>query len=170
MPRDEAEKSYGFKLYQGGAVPGSELRIVEVEGLDIEACGGTHLNNSSEIEQIKILKSSKVQDGIIRIEFVAGKAANKSDDKQDALVKKACELLHCQPNQLAFRAEELFTKWKKAKKGKLAKSEYDLVSWKTSDEDPLIHTAKVLKTQPEHIVKTITKFLTQYGSLKRIAK
>ena len=32
-------------IYQGGAVPGKNLRIVEVPGIDVEACGGTHLNN-----------------------------------------------------------------------------------------------------------------------------
>ena len=39
IPREEAEEKYGFTIYQGGAVPLKELRIVEVEGIDFEACG-----------------------------------------------------------------------------------------------------------------------------------
>ncbi|MGE0792696.1 MAG: alanine--tRNA ligase [Candidatus Woesearchaeota archaeon] len=170
LPRAEAEKKYGFKLYQGGAVPGSEIRVVEIQDLDVEACGGTHLNNTSEAVEIKVLKSSKVQDGTIRIEFVAGKAASKEDDVDSELVKQACVLLRCEPKELPYRAEELFEKWKKAKKGILKKSEFEIVSRKKFEGDVLIETASILKTQPEHIVNTITKFLTQYGSLKRIAK
>jgi alanyl-tRNA synthetase len=43
MGRDEAEKRYGFVIYQGGAVPGDVLRIVRIGDLDVQACGGTHL-------------------------------------------------------------------------------------------------------------------------------
>ena len=42
MDKTEAEKEYGFSLYQGGIVPGNELRIVNIEGIDTEACCGTH--------------------------------------------------------------------------------------------------------------------------------
>ena len=42
MQRDEAEKKHGYRLYQGGAVPGKIIRVVEIVGLDAEACGGIH--------------------------------------------------------------------------------------------------------------------------------
>jgi alanyl-tRNA synthetase len=170
MARDEAEKKYGFSLYQGGAVPGNSVRVVEIAKLDVEACGGTHLNNTSELEQIKVLKSSKVQDGTIRLEFVAGNAANSVDDEESEVVVKACELLNCTPKQLPLRAEELFNKWKKAKKTQLLKKDFDLISKKEVEGDPLMETSKILKTQPEHIINTLQKFLNQYESLKRIAK
>ena len=32
-----------------------EVRLVEIEGLVLEACGGTHLSNVSEIKGIKII-------------------------------------------------------------------------------------------------------------------
>jgi len=38
MPRSEAEKLYGFRLYQGGAVPGKEIRVVKSGEWDVEAC------------------------------------------------------------------------------------------------------------------------------------
>ncbi len=72
LERNEAEKKYGFRLYQGGAVPGKVLRIVSIAE-DSEACGGLHADNTGEIEKIKILKTEKIQDGIIRIEIAAGK-------------------------------------------------------------------------------------------------
>ncbi|MDZ4256311.1 MAG: alanine--tRNA ligase, partial [archaeon] len=41
LSRTQAEQQYGFRIYQGGFVPGKELRLVEIEGIDIQACGGT---------------------------------------------------------------------------------------------------------------------------------
>jgi len=72
MPRNEAEAKYGFRLYQGGAVPGKEIRVVEVEGWDAEACGGTHVRSTSEVGLVKILNTERVQDGVERLVFAAG--------------------------------------------------------------------------------------------------
>lgn len=77
MLKDAAEKKYGFVLYQGGFIPGSEIRVVNIKGFDVQACGGTHLNNTSEIGLIKILGSKRIQDGAIRLEYVCGDAAKK---------------------------------------------------------------------------------------------
>lgn len=38
MDKSEAEKQFGFALYQGGIVPGNQLRVVNIEGVDTEAC------------------------------------------------------------------------------------------------------------------------------------
>ncbi|MCW4048983.1 MAG: hypothetical protein NWE89_04525 [Candidatus Bathyarchaeota archaeon] len=38
MQRDKAE--YGLRLYQGGAVPDKEIKIVDMGEWDVEACGG----------------------------------------------------------------------------------------------------------------------------------
>lgn len=57
MDKAEAEKQFGFKLYQGGVVPGNELRVVDIEGVDTEACCGTHCDNTAEVGWIKISKS-----------------------------------------------------------------------------------------------------------------
>ncbi len=74
LTKTQAEKKYGFRLYQGGAIPTNILRVVSIGELDTEACGGTHLNNTREVGRIKIIGSKKIQDGVIRIEFKAGEA------------------------------------------------------------------------------------------------
>jgi alanine--tRNA ligase len=73
MERNEAEKLYGFRLYQGGAPEGREIRVVSIPGIDVEACGGTHLNNTKEVERIRILRAERIQDGVDRVVFAAGK-------------------------------------------------------------------------------------------------
>jgi alanyl-tRNA synthetase len=157
MPRDQAEKRYGFSLYQGGAVPGKQLRIVEIEGFDVEACGGTHLNVTSEVGLIKILRTSKVQDGIIRIEFVAGNAAVKEGEKEKIILKEIAKLLECNIDQIPGRAKELFSKWKLARKKKL--TIFNLESTERYKGEILLKTAEILRTQPEHVVNTIKRFL-----------
>ena len=72
IDRNTAEKTYGFRLYQGGVPPGNSIRVLDIPGVDVEACGGTHLNNIGEIEQIKIIRSERIQDGVNRIVFAAG--------------------------------------------------------------------------------------------------
>jgi alanyl-tRNA synthetase len=81
--RNEAEKMYGFRIYQGGYVPSRQIRVVNVDGWDIEACGGTHCKRTGEIGMIKIAKAERVQDGVVRLEFVAGQVALKYAQKQE---------------------------------------------------------------------------------------
>jgi alanyl-tRNA synthetase len=81
--RGEAEQKYTFRIYQGGVVPTSNVRIVNIEGWDIEACGGTHVKNTGKIGLIKITKAERIQDGIVRLEFVAGEAAINYIQKQE---------------------------------------------------------------------------------------
>src|SRR3712207_3717662 len=73
--RGDAEQQFSFRIYQGGVVPTSNVRIVNIDGWDIEACGGTHVKSSGEIGLVKIVKSERIQDGVVRLEFVAGEAA-----------------------------------------------------------------------------------------------
>jgi len=70
--RNEAEEKYGFIIYQGGFIPETRLRIVEIENTDVEACSGTHLDNTLEIGLVKIKSVEKIADGLIRFRFVAG--------------------------------------------------------------------------------------------------
>jgi alanyl-tRNA synthetase len=72
MERNVAEKRYGFRLYQGGAVPGKEIRVVRIGDFDVEACGGIHCKNTYDVGAIKILRTKRIQDGVVRLEFVSG--------------------------------------------------------------------------------------------------
>ena len=57
MDKAEAEKQFGFKLYQGGVVPGNSLRVVDIVGVDTEACCGTHCDSTAEVGWIKLVKT-----------------------------------------------------------------------------------------------------------------
>jgi alanyl-tRNA synthetase len=51
------------------------LRIVEIEGFDFSACGGTHVRRTGEVGLIKIRKSEKIKGNLTRLEFLCGKRA-----------------------------------------------------------------------------------------------
>ena len=81
--RGTAEQKYGFKIYQGGVVPVKSVRIVSIEDFDVEACGGTHVKKTKDVELIKITKTKRIQDGVVRLEFVSGPTAREYVKQQE---------------------------------------------------------------------------------------
>ncbi len=87
--RGAAEQKYGFRIYQGGVVPVKSVRIVSIEDFDVEACGGTHTKTTKEVELIKISRTKRIQDGVVRLEFVAGDAAREYVKQHEADLETA---------------------------------------------------------------------------------
>ncbi|AIF70291.1 alanyl-tRNA synthetase [Palaeococcus pacificus DY20341] len=116
LPRTEAEQRYGFRLYQGGVVPGKVIRVLNIEEWDVQACGGTHLPHTGLIGPIKILRTERIQDGVERIIFAAGEAAIKWMQESEAIIKKTSEIFRVPPEKLPETAQKFFDEWKKARK------------------------------------------------------
>lgn len=140
MPRAEAEKRYGFAIYQGGAAPGKLVRVVEIEGADVEACGGLHLPSTGKVGMIKIVKEERIQDGVSRIEFVAGEQALKYTQQQEEILKQACEKLRVSLEQLPSAEERFFSEWKERGKmleeleNKIAELEASMLAKEAKEE------------------------------------
>jgi alanyl-tRNA synthetase len=107
MPRHVAEERYGFRLYQGGVVPGRLVRVVDIGGWDIEACGGTHSKTTGEVGLIKVTRAERVQDGIERLEFVAGEAAIEYMHRMDSELQELSSVLGTQRENLPRVAKTL---------------------------------------------------------------
>ncbi|MCV0393219.1 MAG: alanine--tRNA ligase [Nitrosopumilus sp.] len=103
--RGTAEQKYGFRIYQGGVVPVKSVRIVSIEDKDIEACGGTHVKKTGDIELIKITKTKRIQDGVVRLEFVSGPHAFEYV-KQQEIESEHKEYEAAQKAELEKRREE----------------------------------------------------------------
>jgi alanyl-tRNA synthetase len=93
VPREEAEQKYGFRLYQGGAVPGREIRVVQIGDWEVEACGGTHCRSTGEVGLIKLLRSERIQDGVERLVYAVGPSAVELIQERDMLLETASSLL-----------------------------------------------------------------------------
>jgi alanyl-tRNA synthetase len=114
LPRNEAESRYGFRLYQGGAVPGKEIRVVKTGDWDVEACAGTHLKSTGEIGFIKIIHSERVQDGVERLVYSVGIPALKAVQKDELLLWRVSEILEAPLEKLDKTAEKLMHELKEA--------------------------------------------------------
>ncbi|HIH96118.1 MAG TPA: alanine--tRNA ligase [Thermoplasmata archaeon] len=116
MDRNEAEKKYGFRLYQGGVPKGRKLRVVRIPGYDVEACGGIHCEETADVGLIKILRTERIQDGVERIEFAAGFAALSYIQYQEKLLKESAKILSVKPEQLPKAVKRFFEEWKALRK------------------------------------------------------
>jgi len=116
MPREEAEARYGFRLYQGGVVPGREIRVVKIGDWDVEACGGTHCRTTGEVGFIKIVHTERIQDGVERIVFATGLAALKPMQENDELLWRLSEVLETPRERLMEAAESMVGDLKEARR------------------------------------------------------
>ena len=114
MSRNDAENLYGFRLYQGGAVPGKEIRVVRTGDWDVEACAGTHLKGTGEIGFLKITHSERVQDGVERLVYSVGIPAVKAVQKNEELLVRVSETLNAPLEKLDKTAEKLVKELKEA--------------------------------------------------------
>ncbi len=133
LPREKAEQMYGYKLYQGGVVPGRELRIIKIDDWDVEACGGTHCTKTGQIGTIKILHTERIQDGVERIIFAAGTQALRAFQEQERKLKGISTVIEApvekveqyvqvlveERTKLAKRLDELSKQWAEQEAGKL---------------------------------------------------
>jgi alanyl-tRNA synthetase len=74
VPLDEAKQMGLRKLPDVGK---DELRLIDINEFDLCACGGTHVQGTSQIGPIFVRKMEKVKQGF-RVEFVAGDRALKT--------------------------------------------------------------------------------------------
>ncbi len=182
-PRGKAERSYGFGIYQGGGSPGSMVRIVKVGEHDIEACGGTHVSNTKDIGVLKILGTTKIQDGVIRFNYVVGSKAAEAEEKKIDAAEEVLKLLGAKEAKDApGLAEALFKDWKVLRKlygqlmgakhkkddGAIARVKAEFAGFKAAEpviggtkltgEGALKEISRILKTDEGVVVNTVKRF------------
>ena len=101
------------------------VRVVDVPGVSMELCGGTHVANTAEIGIFKIVSESGVASGIRRIEAVAGPAVLAYLNERDAVVKQLGDRFKVQPSEIVDRVVALQDELKASGKA-LASAEADL--------------------------------------------
>ena len=99
------------------------VRVVDVPGVSMELCGGTHVANTAEIGVFKIIGESGVAAGIRRIEAVAGPAVLAYLNERDAVVKQLGERFKAQPAEIVERVAQLQDELKAAGKALAAARE-----------------------------------------------
>lgn len=162
--RDEAESLYGFKLYQGGIVPGKSIRVVKIPGIDVQACAGTHVLRTGDIGPIKINKTERVQDGVERIDFSAGTAAVDSIQNENKLLRESSGIFKVDDDQLPKTCDRFFSEWK-AQKNEIDKLKSEIASLKMNslaDDVTEIKGLKVVKQLIDADFKELQKIATDF--------
>jgi alanyl-tRNA synthetase len=156
MARGEAEAKYGFQLYQGGAPPGKIVRVVSIPGVDTELCGGTHLSNTAEAGLIKIIKEERIQDGVNRITFAAGRAALDYIKKQEKILNDLSSLLSVPKEELSSSVSRIFQEWKEKDKS-ISKLEEMIAEYlaKKQKPDQAVNEIEMSLQLPNDIIRTI---------------
>ena len=83
------------------------VRVVDVPGVSMELCGGTHVANTAEIGLFKIVAESGVAAGIRRIEAVAGASVLAYLNERDAVVRQLGDRFKAQPGEIVERVTAL---------------------------------------------------------------
>jgi len=91
MNREEAEKLGAMALF--GEKYGEWVRVVEVDAVSRELCGGTHVANTAEVGIFKITSEGSSAANVRRVEAITGPAAIDFFREREALLREAGEVL-----------------------------------------------------------------------------
>ncbi len=139
LDRAEADAKFGFEIYQGGPPKHQEIRIIKIGEFDTQACGGTHHDEAGLIGELRIVRSSQVQDGVERLQIVAGDTAREHARKQERILSEASEILGVQSDDLPKAVNKFFQEWKSQQK-QISNLEAEIVRLRTSGGgDEAIH-------------------------------
>ncbi len=126
-----------------------EVRVVNVPGVSMELCGGTHVKTTSELGSFKIISEEGISAGVRRIEALSGQSALDYFSDRNALVNQLSDLLKANPNQLFERVNnlqaELINKNKEIQKMKDEIAYFKYSSIKSSAE--IVNSFSILVNQ-----------------------
>jgi alanyl-tRNA synthetase len=91
------------------------LRLIEVRGVDLCACGGTHVLTTGQIGNIQLRKMEKVKQGV-RVEFVCGVRALRLARKDFQVLSEAAVLYSAHIWEVAAQSQKLIDSGKAAQK------------------------------------------------------
>ena len=92
------------------------VRVVSIDSLSKELCGGTHVAAIGEIGLFQILSETGIAAGVRRIEAVTGSTALAKARENQKKLDKVCDLLRITPELLGNKVEDLLVRLKEMEK------------------------------------------------------
>jgi alanyl-tRNA synthetase len=114
MPLEEAKAKGAVAMF--GEKYGAEVRVIDLPGVSMELCGGTHVRNTAEIGLFKIISETGISSGVRRIEAVAGPAVLEYLNVRDKIVRDLSDRFKAKPEEICDRVTSLQTELKAAQK------------------------------------------------------
>jgi alanyl-tRNA synthetase len=95
---------------------GDVVRVVDVPGVSLELCGGTHVASTGHIALFRFTHETGAAAGVRRIEALTGPAAYRYGLELERRLDEAAGLLKAQPEHLVRRIETILEENKKLEK------------------------------------------------------
>src|SRR5207244_528014 len=95
---------------------GDMVRVVDVPGVSLELCGGTHVPSTGQISLFRFTHETGAAAGVRRIEAVTGPAAYQLVRRLAEQLEQAAAVLKAQPEHLVRRIEALVDENRKLEK------------------------------------------------------
>jgi alanyl-tRNA synthetase len=105
MPYPAARAKGAMALF--GEKYGDVVRVVDVEGVSMELCGGTHVRNTSEIGLLVLVSETGVASGVRRIEALTGRAAFALLKDRERVLERVGALLKAPLETVEKRVQQL---------------------------------------------------------------
>jgi alanyl-tRNA synthetase len=139
--QDEAKKMGALAFFEEKY--GDTVRVVKIDGVSTEFCGGTHLDDTAHAGIFVITSESSVSSGIRRVEALTGIKARALLAAQKKALKSVCDALKVTAEEAVDAVSDLAKKAKQAAK-ELETAKFDqFVAVKAAD---IASKAQQLKT------------------------
>ncbi|AFZ51839.1 alanine--tRNA ligase [Dactylococcopsis salina] len=182
MAFDEAKQKGAIAMF--GEKYDDVVRVIDVPGVSMELCGGTHVNNTAEIGLFKIISETGISSGVRRIEAVAGPAVLEYLNLREKIVRDLSNQLKAQPEEVPQRIQTLQSDLRNTQKQleavkqelALAKSDQLLTDAETVGEFQILVTqveemdAKALQTAAERLQQKLGEAAVVLGSVPEAGK
>jgi len=118
LPVETREMGYGDAIAAGAMAfftekYGDVVRVVDVPGVSLELCGGTHVRSTGEIGLFRFTHEVGAAAGVRRIEAITGPTAYRHGRELERRLGEAAGVLKAHPEHLARRIEALLAENRK---------------------------------------------------------
>ena len=110
LPIEEAKKKGAVAMF--GEKYSDVVRVVEMGGVSMEFCGGTHVDNTAKVGPFRIKSEASVASGVRRIEATVGQLTLDTVNRNQQVLFHIAQMFKTNPGELESRLEQQMNEMK----------------------------------------------------------